>query len=236
MDGKEDKTMAKSKTYEVYLMDVDNTILDFSSAQKVAFGRMLEDFGHTSTPEIYALYCEINRGLWRRMDKGELERSYVLHNRFRFFAERLGIALDAREANCSYLTHLSYNAQVIPGAKDILERLQSRYRLAIASNGVDFVQQRRLKTAGFLHFFEQIVVSESLGVSKPNPRFFAGVLAMMGNPDPSKVLMVGDNPNTDIEGALAFGIDACLYDPEHKHEFPEATYHIDNLIDIPGLP
>lgn len=53
-----------------------------------------------------------------------------------------------------------------------------------------------------------LAMSEAMGVAKPDPRFFAAALALMGDPDPGDVVYVGDRLDNDVRPAQAQGIRA----------------------------
>lgn len=59
-------------------------------------------------------------------------------------------------------------------------------------------------------YFDTIILSEDAGVNKPSPFYFDFALKMSGAHRES-TLMIGDNLNTDIQGALSAGIDALLF-------------------------
>jgi FMN phosphatase YigB (HAD superfamily) len=69
-----------------------------------------------------------------------------------------------------------------------------------------------MKRAGISGLFKAVLISEEIGVSKPDPAFFRAAAQALGLP-PADLLCVGDSPSTDIRGALASGIDACWYSP-----------------------
>ena len=85
--------------------------------------------------------------------------------------------------------------------------------------------------AGIASYFEFMVISEEIGVAKPDPRFFEIALAMAGNPDPREVLVIGDSLTSDIQGGIAYGLDTCWYNPvgEPRPEGLAITHEIGQL-------
>jgi len=53
-----------------------------------------------------------------------------------------------------------------------------------------------------------VAMSESLGVAKPDPAFFARVLELIGSPEPADVAYVGDRVDNDVRPASAAGMRA----------------------------
>ncbi len=227
--------MKNESKYNVFLLDADGTLLDFDEAQRIAFHNLLHDNGFEPTDELFAVFAKINKGIWKDMADGEITKKELLPHRFKLFSEETDIRLDPVLANCSFLTHLSYQGIILPGADELLASLSKRGKIAIATNGVEFVQKRRLALSGLMPYIDQVVVSDAVGAGKPEPLFFEAALHLVGNPDPETVLMVGDAPEADIRGASNCGLDSCLYDPDGIHTNSEATYTIRNLAEVLDL-
>lgn len=58
-----------------------------------------------------------------------------------------------------------------------------------------------------------MIISEEVGVAKPDPRAFDLAFAELGHPPRSQVLMIGDSLSSDIAGASGYDLDTCWYDP-----------------------
>lgn len=71
------------------------------------------------------------------------------------------------------------------------------------------LQQVRLERTGFRNHFDVLIISEQIGVAKPHPDIFEHALSVMGSPARERVLMVGDNPDSDILGGLNAGLQTC---------------------------
>jgi putative hydrolase of the HAD superfamily len=91
--------------------------------------------------------------------------------------------------------------------KYALTRLAERFRLGVVSNGSGATQRAKLRALALEPLFDPIVISEEVGVRKPDARIFG--LAVAGWKVPlENVLFVGDDPVSDIEGAKAAGLRA----------------------------
>ena len=91
-----------------------------------------------------------------------------------------------------------------------LEQLQvAGYRLAIASN-FDARLHAVCDSLPELLPIECRVISSEVGFRKPSPQFYSALLAATGETDPESILMIGDDPRNDIDGAIAVGIPAIL--------------------------
>ena len=157
--------------------------------------------------------------------------------RFADLLRALDVGGDAAFVAEGYLTRLSRRAYFLPGARDLVVSLARSAPLGIVTNGISVVQRGRLEKSGIGHCFSALLISEELGCAKPDPRFFAAACAAMGLPA-AQLLCVGDNPVTDVQGALAAGIDACWYAPRGEPwRGPGAppTFTVRRLDEIAGL-
>jgi len=81
-------------------------------------------------------------------------------------------------------------------------------------------QRPRLFKADLVHFFDEIIVSDEIGISKPNPEIFKLAKEKTGNLPSENILLIGDNPKTDIEAAQKFGFKTIWFNPDNK-KLPE---------------
>lgn len=202
--------------FDILLIDLDDTILDFKKQEQVAIRKTLSDVDIEPTDEICALYSQINDDHWKRLEKGEITRDQVLHGRFRVLFDRLGIQADPAETALAYMENLANGHYFLPGAREAVESLHRKYRLFLASNGTATVQQRRIESAGIARFFEGIFISQDIGVNKPAKGYFDRCFDRIGDFDPARTLMVGDSLSSDIAGGQNAGIATCWVNPDKK--------------------
>jgi len=81
------------------------------------------------------------------------------------------------------------------------------------------------------HYFERVITSESVGVKKPNPKVFNYALQMV-KATPNECMMIGDNLEADIQGAINCGIKAIHYNSENSNSIPKNITSIYNLLDL----
>ncbi len=123
---------------------------------------------------------------------------------------------------------------LLPGARDLIDSLSDRAKLGIITNGFEELQDVRLEKTGLKKFFEQVIISEQVGVAKPDKKIFEYALGKMNNPCKSKVLMVGDTLQSDIVGGINFGIETCWLN-SHNVEIEkgiEPTYTVTSLSEL----
>ena len=201
---------------EFLFLDLDDTILDFHKAERLAIAKTIRDFGVEPTEEILARYHTINKWHWEQLEQGKLTRDQVLVNRFQALFDELGQNVDAAACAKTYERNLSVGHYFLPGAEEAVKALHKKYRLFLASNGTAVVQHGRMTSAGLYPYFEQVFVSQDIGYNKPSKEYFDVCFARISGFDPNKAMMVGDSLTSDIRGGLNAGIQTVWVNPTHK--------------------
>jgi len=110
-----------------------------------------------------------------------------------------------------------------------LEALRgAQLRLGLITNGRRSVQGRKVDGLGIRRFLDVVLISESIGVRKPDPRIFAEALAQMGI-SPASAVYVGDNPEVDVVGARRSGMLAAWKRDPYWAEPQDVDWVIDDL-------
>ena len=222
---------------EFLFLDLDDTILDFHKAERLAISRTFRSFGLEPTDQVLERYHVINRQHWERLERGELTRDQVLTGRFQMLFEELGIPAQPQAIAKGYEHNLGLGHYFLPGAKEALDTLRGKYRLFLASNGTASVQHSRLTSAGLYPYFEEVFVSQALGANKPSRAFFDACAARIPGYDPRKALMVGDSLTSDILGGINAGMKTCWVCPRGAQGRPDIVpdYRIEALSQLPEL-
>ena len=222
---------------EFLFLDLDDTILDFHKAERIALSKTLRDFGLEPTDAVLTRYHIINRRHWEALERGEMTRDQVQEGRFRVLFAELGRAVDAVAVTRAYESNLGIGHYFLPGAREAVERLHEKYRLFLASNGTASVQHSRLTSAGLYPYFEKVFVSQEIGFNKPSREYFDTCFAQIPAFDPEKAIMVGDSLTSDILGGIRAGIKTCWVNPGHleaRADIP-ADYEIEALSQLESL-
>ena len=199
--------------YTTILFDADDTLLDFDKDETYALKKVMTHYGIPVTDKNISTYKEINLGLWKALERGEIDKPKLKQVRFRMFFEKIGItpSEDPFKINEEYLRNLGDGGNLLEGAKDLVESLKYQgYDLYIVTNGIEHTQKRRLSKAGILHHFTDIFVSETVGHQKPKKEYFDYVLSHIKERDIGRVLLIGDSLTSDIKGAMNAGI-PCIW-------------------------
>ena len=221
--------------YKDLFIDFDDTIYDTHGNAQMALEETYAHFGlarYFARPEdFYKPYWETNETLWAQYARGAVSRDYLILERFRQPLS-LGKGLNPTVDYCLQISDyfLDCNAckpGVLPYAHELLSYLRGRgYRMHVCSNGFHEVQYRKLEASDTMRYFDSIILSEDAGANKPLPAFFDYALRQTGA-SLSTTLMIGDNPDTDIAGALRYGLDAIYLERKPlKTDFPRPVNHI----------
>ena len=222
---------------DILFLDLDDTILDFHKAERLAISKTFRSFGLEPTEAVLERYHAINQQHWEQLERGEITRDQVLVGRFQALFQEMGIPADPQEVARSYEHNLGIGHYFLPGAKEALDALRGHYRLFLASNGTASVQHGRLTSAGLYPYFEQVFVSQNLGANKPSKAFFDACIRRIPGYDAESALMVGDSLSSDILGGIKAGMRTCWVNPQGKAA-PEnivPTWQIGSLSELPAL-
>ena len=199
--------------YKLIILDLDNTIFDFTKAETVALEQTLRFFRIPITDNLKNSYYEINSKFWKDFENKIIEVNEIKNMRFLNFCQVNDLNVDAKKMSRLYLENLAKTNFLIDGSLELLEKLSQQYLLSVITNGISFVQKARLENTKIRKYFKSIVISEDVGVSKPNPEIFDILLKNFKNIRKSSILMIGDGLSSDIAGANNAGIDSCWYNP-----------------------
>ena len=219
------------------LLDLDDTILDFHTAEAAALARTLAELGVEPRPATLARYSEINKRQWELLEEGLVTREDVLLHRFELLFQELGTEVSGAEARDRYESYLAIGHWFIPGAEEMLAALYGKFELYIVSNGTGVVQAGRIESAGIGRYFREIFISEDLGADKPSRAFFQRCFAAVPAIDPGRCLIVGDSLTSDIRGGINAGIRTCWFNPQGKPARADipADFEIRSLSQLPAL-
>ena len=229
--------------YRCFLFDLDNTLWDFDANAKECIDILIKRHNLTQyLPDpvaFYKMYKSNNEKLWAMYEAGEITQQKLRYVRF---------AISLREAGVpdpdpwgpvfgeQYLELMPSMTRLVPNALSVLEYINAKgCKMALVTNGFKQVQYDKIRNSGLDAFFKNSVfISEEVGYHKPNPKMFTAAITSI-NGRKKETLMVGDNFETDIEGARIFGIDQYYYNPAGKPCEGSPTYMGKDLRDLLDL-
>lgn len=222
-------------TIRAVLFDLDNT-LTHRDQSIAAYSQYLADHYQHQLQQGDSNQIQ---SIIRRIDHGGYPKEYLTHPSI---AASVAYALqqELRWASLPNLDELSQfwfqqfglSAVAMPGAKKLLTELKQRgYKLAVISNGGHATRLSILQGLGFGHYFDEIVSSGLLGISKPNPEIFLHTSRQLGL-SAQQCLYIGDHPINDIQGATAAGMTAIWLEGFHDAGEHRPINRIQNLAEI----
>lgn len=221
--------------YDTLLVDNDNTLMDFDAAERQALRLALETFGLPSDDTVCQAYHEINDACWKALERGETTQAKLKKERFRQLMAYLGRTDELYlEVAAFYETHLGDYADLLPGALHLLETLHGRMKIVLVSNGISRTQRGRLAISPITKYLDGIIISEEVGVGKPDPRIVELGLDAAGCTDKRRAIFLGDSPTADIAAAAAAGIDSIYLDRFGK-KCDKETYRVTSPAEAEAL-
>lgn len=227
------------KKYTDIFIDFDDTLYDTHGNAEIALAELYDHFRlnehYDSLEDFTVPYWEANVELWGLYSRGLIDREYLIVERFRRPLSQGHDLIPTREyclkvSDC-FLDLCACKPGLVDGARELLDYLQSHYRLHLCSNGFHEVQYRKLEASDTRRYFSSIVLSEDAGANKPSQDFFDYALRVSGAKQ-ATTIMIGDNYNTDIMGATKAGFDTIFFDRWKDASATEFTHKVDHLCDI----
>ena len=221
--------------YQVLLFDADETLFDFKMAEKQSFLRALEEYKlDVDKEESLKLYSQINKHIWEEFERGEITADRLRVERFERFSKKIKIDFDAVSFSKAYAKFLGEGAYLFDDSVEVIDYLSKKYKLALVTNGLKDVQKSRISKTPLKDYFQELIISDEIKISKPDPRIFDYALDKLDHMDKSKVLMIGDSLTSDMQGGINAGIDTCWYNPNHLENKSglNLTYEIHSLNEL----
>ena len=229
------------KTYKAVFLDWDDTIGDWTTAEHRAlqdiYAAYRLDQLYPSFEDYLNAYKPYNLELWGMYGRGEVTKDKLHFKRFyQPLAPDLGPTLCgrskeevAREIGERFLQLTNRYFCLLPDAERVVRYLAAKYPLTIISNGFKEVQYYKFEHSGLASCFTHTLISEEVGINKPQPELFR--IALDRNAvTPDQAVMIGDSYTSDIAGAKAAGIDQIWIHPADTSE--TATFIVPKLTDI----
>ncbi|RAJ14459.1 YjjG family noncanonical pyrimidine nucleotidase [Olleya aquimaris] len=226
--------MLKLNKIEHVFFDLDHTLWDFDKNSALTFEHIFKKHKvNTNLSDFLSCYEPINLKYWKLYRDEKVTKDNLRYNRLKETFDALQFKVEDEliyllsEDYINYLTSFNH---VYDGTFEILEYLKTKYKLHIITNGFIEAQSSKLKVSKLDHYFETVTSAESAGVKKPNPKIFNFALET-ANAKTQNSIMIGDNYEADILGALNIGLDAICFN-YHKAEVQPEIKVIDHLLDI----
>ena len=223
--------------------DLDHTLWDFEknsaeALQEIFIIEKLEELCGKKFDEFHKVYHAINHRYWDDYKHGKVKREALRNGRFIDTLTHFNVndSVLANKISESYISISPYKKQLFEGAFEVLNYLADKdYQMHIITNGFNEVQFIKLENTGLLPYFKTITTSENAGQNKPHEQIF-NVALQEAKAQKKESVMIGDNFEADVEGAIKSGLQAIWFNPlkESKEaDFDFKTIHqLDELIPL----
>lgn len=225
--------------YKHLFFDLDHTLWDFETNAKQTLLELFElnDLYATVTPDFelfYTHYSYHNKKLWDRYHHGyitqeELKWKRMWHALLEF---KIGDEKLSRKLSGQFLERLPLKKALFPHTTEILNFLKAKqYKLHLITNGFEKVQWAKLENAGIGHYFSSVITSELACCLKPQRAIFDFAIEHAGCCY-AESLMLGDNLDADIQGAMNAGMDTVFVNHLREDTKLKPTYIIHHLKEL----
>jgi putative hydrolase of the HAD superfamily len=228
--------------YKDLFFDLDHTIWDFELNSKETLWDLhlkyeLEAKGINNFDEFYSIYSVHNHKLWDRYSKGFIKQEELRWKRIYLSLLEYKIADEAlsKEMSVDYLTILPDKKNLFPYTIEILEYLKSKdYSMHLITNGFESVQFKKIKNSNLADYFTEVITSEVSNSLKPNKEIFEYALKV-SNANVETSIMIGDNEDADIQGAINAGMDSIFVNHLQIQPTVPATHTITHLKELENI-
>lgn len=224
--------------------DLDDTLFDFAASSLKSLRALWgeEECIRRVFPSPDAFIEEYhihNARMWQLHERGEITSAFLQPERFRLtlWPELTGgqTLEESQRLNDRYLDLLARCPAPCPGAEQLLKSLSRHYLIGVLTNGFRAVQYRKLATMGLSRYIQRTVISEEIGIQKPDVRLFRHAERATGA-TPDTALMIGDNPANDVQGAIDAGWHAIYYDCKSKPFESSSPLFLGKVTDLRDVP
>ena len=198
---------------DIFLLDMDDTLLDFPKAERAALFQTLSAFGIGEDERLLARYHEINDALWKALERGEIEREKLKVRRFAELFAQFAITADPAAVSAAYFSNMAECCFPYEGVHSFLKALKNAGRIYICTNGGKKIQHRHIELAGFAPYLDRVFISEEVGADKPSAAFADYVASHIEGYAPERAVYLGDSVTSDKKCAEVMGVEFVLFVP-----------------------
>lgn len=194
--------------------DLDNTLLDHNKAESKSHEAVFKEysvFNAVSLKEWLEVYQVVNHNLWVRYQDGEIDRNELHFSRFHDTMKELGLSTElSKEIGITYMKKYREFWEWIEQAEETLAAASNVFDVGIITNGFKETQHKKFSKLAMHRYTGQMIISEELGVLKPDPKVFDHATKIAGVKR-DEILYVGDSYSSDIVGGVNAGWKTAWY-------------------------
>jgi putative hydrolase of the HAD superfamily len=227
--------------YNHLFFDLDHTIWDFDKNAEETLHELyhtykLKNLGLHSADRFIERYTLNNHQLWADYHLGKISKQVLRETRFAKTFIDLGVSAEhiPHQFEDDYVAICPTKTNLFPHAHQTLSYLKDKYTLHVISNGFKESTEMKISNNGLDVYFEQVIISEVVGVNKPDRAIFEHALNL-AKADVSASIMIGDSIEADIRGAQDYGMKAIYFNPEGKEKPADVELQINCLSELTSI-
>jgi len=193
------------------MFDLDDTLLDRDKAVEIMFSVVMEKcYKNAGITE--PLYNEMLGEFKKYDNRGFGNKTVLFNSLFERFPPVVRIPeCEFREFwDSNFHKCFSIDTERI----NIAAKIKKHVKTAIITNGSVRSQRGKIEHTGLDKMFEVIIISDEVGIQKPDPKIFELALNKL-DVLPENALFVGDRINKDILGCQSAGIRGIWFNPNN---------------------
>jgi YjjG family noncanonical pyrimidine nucleotidase len=224
--------------YKAIIFDLDNTLLNYSLSEIDSMKRTCNDHSLFSNDipqwdRFWNAFSEHNFRHWMDFVNGGTVKTIGDVLRFSFRDALNMEELFHSQLSDTYWNYFCNTCLFEDGAEQLLSNIKEKYQLGIITNGISESQRTRLKAGNIHELFQSVVISDEVGMRKPQKGIFEIALKELQVSN-KEVLFVGDSLQDDYYGSMNSGIDFCFYNRQNIEISKDIRpkYMINGLVDL----
>ena len=194
--------------------DLDHTLWDFEKNSDLAFKKVFDKQNITIDLDNFLdVYRPLNHQYWKLYREEKVTKEELRYQRLKRTFDAVNYVITDELIDIIAIEYVDFMPDfnhLFEHTFEILDYLKEKYQLHIITNGFEEIQTKKMQSSNILHYFKEIITSDSVGVKKPNPKVFNFALEV-ANAKNENSIMIGDNVEADIQGAIDVGMRAIHF-------------------------
>ena len=228
--------------YRHLFFDLDHTLWDFDANAKIAMKEVYDEFQliQKNIPvfeNFFTIYLKHNAQLWDRYHKGFISAEDLKWKRMQRTLLDFKVGDDdlAKQMGVKFLDILPTKNGLFDYTIEILEYLvNKKYQLHLITNGFEKTQWSKINNSKLAKYFTHVITSETSNAIKPAKEIFEYAVKL-ANAELSESIMIGDNPDADIQGAINAGMDCIFVNHTNAVSPVTCTFMISHLKQLENI-
>jgi len=215
--------------------DLDHTLWDFEKNSDLTFQKIFDiNKINVDLGAFLEVYRPLNQEYWKLYREEKVTKTELRYGRLKNTFDKINFSISDSIIDVLAIQYIDYLADfnhLFENTIEVLDYLKKKYKLHIITNGFEEIQSKKMINSNIYHYFDKVITSESVGVKKPNPKVFNYALEIAKAPKEHSI-MIGDNLEADVQGAIDIGMKAIHCNFEHQEINTNGIISITSLLEI----